>query len=532
MPPVAKKRRTGRAGLNKKTVTAPSPPRGIQAYGKISKPQPCKQLAGKSNSQANEKTLSTPPIPIEPTVSTPSKKRKAQHIDEDPEIRGDPDHQAGLNRVEHHDEGPSRPESKPSPRRGRPPKTPRKKALFTSIPIETPTKGARSVLESLDLSSSPSSRQVSSPPTSRANTPASSPPPTDEGDLVLPDEIQDLINLHSSFLTALSLHYAHHGSLAPVDFRNLRPNIERSWRKRRVSVRDVQQILSLQQQSSSTAPKLSLSDYGCSKTCIEIKTSSKDLGTHRRPLDEELLNKAFYRNLLDRWTRRAEPRDNGSSTDDFIRSLPLAPITPCTSTTALAPLLAKGQRRLEDLKAGAIRAQARSQPRIKPTVDDHNTKASDAENIPPTSTDSTNKPSSNSLAARKTSLFDRIKAKQEARLLSAALRAPLTPVQLQRKSALRRIEEIVPVLELLCSGAGVKTFTMPTVVQNLQMSLRNPIEKEEAVRAVRLLAEAVAPGWVGVREVGKVVGVTVRREGMVGGKEGVMRKVRELEEAL
>ncbi|KAL8653542.1 MAG: hypothetical protein Q9210_002024, partial [Variospora velana] len=454
MPPVTKKRKTGGAGLNKTTATAPSTPRRIQTFGKISKPQPRKQPAGKTDLQANEKASSTTHIPIQPNTSTPSKKRKAQHIDHDPEIQGDTDHQAGLNNVEHHNEGPSKPECKPSPRRGRPPKTPRKKALLTSIPIETPTKGARSYLELLDLSSSPSSRQASSPPTSRTDTPASSPAPAEradeenETDLVLPDAIQDLLNLHSSFLTALSLHYAHHGSLAPVDFRNLRPNVERSWRKRRVSIHDVQQILSLQQQSSSTEPKLSLSDYGPSKICIEIETSSKDLGTHRRPLNEEIYNKTFQYNLLLRWSRHA------GSADDFVRSLPLAPITPCTSTTALAPLLAKGQRRLEDLKVGAVRAQARSQPNSKLNVDDdHSANASDAENIPPTSTDRTRKPSSSSLAARKTSLFDRIKAKQEARLLSAALRAPLTPAQLQRKSALRRIGEIVPVLELLCSGA-------------------------------------------------------------------------------
>ena len=57
------------------------------------------------------------------------------------------------------------------------------------------------------------------------------------------------------------------------------------------------------------------------------------------------------------------------------------------------------------------------------------------------------------------------------------------------------------------------SFTLPTLVQNLQMSLRNPIGKEEAVRCVRLLAE-VAPDWISVRDVGTMVGVTVRGEGV------------------
>lgn len=61
------------------------------------------------------------------------------------------------------------------------------------------------------------------------------------------------------------------------------------------------------------------------------------------------------------------------------------------------------------------------------------------------------------------------------------------------------------------------------------MSLRNPIETEVAVRAVRLLAEEVGPrGWVGVKEVGRILGVTVRGgETMVGGRGEVRRRVQE-----
>ncbi|KAL8909079.1 MAG: hypothetical protein Q9207_000413 [Kuettlingeria erythrocarpa] len=524
MPPATRKRKTARAGVTKTTLTAPSPQRGIQAFGKISKSQAGRPPVGKSKARAKEQpsppSLVTCAVDV-PEASNPSRKRKAQHIDEGRDTDGEPskhkktksDFDDSTGKIRH-------------------PKTPRKKALFKSIAIETPTKGTRTCLESLDLSSSPISRQASSPPWSRADTPASSPPPANcpeadhEDNAVLPDELQDLVNLHSSFLTALSLHYAHHGSLAPVDFRNLRPNIERAWRKRRVSIQDVQRILALQQLSAPTPSKLSLSDYGSSKICLEIETSAHSASLHRRLLNEEQLNKIFQANLLDRWS------SHKGSAENLVSSLPLLPITPCTSTTALAPLLAKGQRRLEDLKAGAIRAQARSQRNIPSTNTNEDANSSDAENIPPSSTEATSKPPPPSLTARKTSLFDRIRAKQEAHLLSSSLKTPLTPSQLLRKSALRRIEEIVPVLELLCSGVGVKTFTMATVVQHLQMSLRNPIEKGEASRAVRLLAEEVAQGWVGVKEVGKVVGVTMRRGGMVGGRAGVMRRVRELAESL
>lgn len=73
------------------------------------------------------------------------------------------------------------------------------------------------------------------------------------------------------------------------------------------------------------------------------------------------------------------------------------------------------------------------------------------------------------------------------------------------------------------------SFTMPTLVQHLQMSLRNPIGKEEAVGCVRLLTE-VAPEWVGVRCVGKMVGVTVRGAGV--GREEMGRRVGVLMEKL
>lgn len=533
MPPVAKKRKTGGVDVTKTTVAAPSPQRGIQAFGKISKSQSGRPPTGKSKAQG----LLVPCVPAIPATPNLSRKRKAQFIENEFKTRDLVKDQARNQCNEEADEETHRSEPRQTAQIGGPSKTPRKNALFKSVPIETPTKGARSYLESLDLNSSPSSRQTSSPPVSRADTPASSPPPAErpenerEVDSVLPDELQELVNLHSSFLTALSLHYAHHGFLAPVDFRNLRPNIERSWRKRRVSIQDVQQILALQQISLSTPSKLSLSDYGSSKICIEIETPTDSVSLHKRLLDEERLNKSFLTNLLDRWASYTQAQNDAGSAEDFIKSLPLTTITPCTSTTALGPLLAKGQRRLEDLKAGAIKAQARSQPSTKRSIDTNKTSSSDIENIPPSSADPTSKALPASLIARKSSLLDRIKAKQEAHLLSSALHTPLTSSQMQRKSALRRIEEIVPVLELVCSGAGVKTFTMATVVQHLQMSLRNPIEKEEAARAVRLLAE-VAPGWVGVREVGKVVGVTIRREGMVGGREGLMRRVRELAEGL
>ncbi|KAL8832873.1 MAG: hypothetical protein Q9170_004715 [Blastenia crenularia] len=522
MPPAGKRRRTD-------GIIAPSTQRSIQAFGKVSKSQLGRSPAGKSKAKAERKVQPAVCVTLPSEEAVAGRKRAAQHFEEECATE-ESNPRAGIQGVKEDGDEDSILRPRKSSR-GRPSlKTPRRATRSKPASIETPTKGARSYLESLDLSSSsPTPSRFSSSPTPRDDTPASSPPPAISPTNVrepaseLPEELQDLINLHSSFLTALSLHYAHHGALAPVDFRALRPNIERAWRKRRVSIQDIQQLLALQESSPTSPSRLSLSDFGSSKICIELEALSENSTTHKQPLNEDLLNKIFSANLTNQWTAFSLSHQDSPPIEDFIRSLPLTPIHLCTSTTALAPLLLKGQRRLEDLKAGAIRAQARTQPKAASKTTTNNP-SSGTENIPPTA-----KPPSTQ--ARKTSLLDRIKQKQEAHIRSTALCAPLTSAQIQRKAALRRIEEIVPVIEFLSPSngvLGVKTYTMATVVQHLQMSLRNPIEKEVAVRAVRLLAEEVAPGWIGVREVGKVVGVTVRKGGVGCRREDVGKKVKEL----
>ena len=70
---------------------------------------------------------------------------------------------------------------------------------------------------------------------------------------------------------------------------------------------------------------------------------------------------------------------------------------------------------------------------------------------------------------------------------------------------------------------------MPTLVQHLQMSLRNPIGKEEVVRCVKMMAD-VAPEWVGLKEVGRVLAVTIKGAGL--GKDEIGRRIENLLEKL
>ena len=511
MPPATKRRRV--ATTTSPPLTAPAAQRGIQSFGKISKSQvrdPEKRVPGKSSTAAHSKDGSR---------SETSKKRKFGSICS-PTVKEGVERASSLGeQAPTIDDSSSKPvdttnnSPKATPTRT---KNLQKKA---SPNVETPTKGTRSCLESLALASFLPSDSSSSSPTTDHETPPSSPASAKSESTQhhetypLPDELQDLVNLHSSFLTALSLHYAHNGSRTPADLRNLGPGIERAWRKRRVTLDDVRRIMAIGRGEGADgheiAGTLYLSDYGYGKICVEIAEIPDSKRTKRRPINEEALNSVFLRDLEQRWMCYKNDNPTDHSPSNFLASLALSPITPCTSLSKIAPLLSKGQRRLEDLKTGAIKAQQ------KPL------------SITSANPNSIAQSKTMHTSARSTDLFSRLKAKQ---LHQSTLPLPPSAEALARKSALQRLHKITPVLQSLvvssekhsnddAAAVGVTpmaspmSFTMPTLVQHLQMSLRNPIGKEEVIRSIRLLEE-VAPEWVVLKEVGKMHGVTIKGAGL------------------
>lgn len=399
------------------------------------------------------------------------------------------------------------------------PLTPRKKACTRANVQDTPTKGARSLLQSFSLTSTSSQTSVQQP--NQLETPPSSQEQEPRPDHHIPNELQDLIDLYSCFLTALSLHFAHNGLLTPADLRTLCPSIARTWRKRSVDVSDLQRLLSIQQsplEADGPKPpqKIFLTDFGHRRICIELADTTA-AGFHKRPIEEESSNAHFRLAVLKQW---AAFQDTSStrSTQDFINNLPLHPIKPDPSLTKLAPLLSKGQSRLTDLKAGAIQAQERALVIASGNVQ---SQEEIAKKDP---------------FARSADLKSRIFAKQ---LHRSTLPAPLSKEQLVRQSALQRVFEIAPVLESLAlSAQGHRnddaeadpwaqvakhvSFTMPTLVQNIQMSLQNPIAKEDASRCVKIMGE-IAPEWISVREVRGMIGVTIK--GKAVGKPWMESKV-------
>ncbi|KAL5348716.1 hypothetical protein ACLOAV_006135 [Pseudogymnoascus australis] len=338
--------------------------------------------------------------------------------------------------------------------------------ITTPGSVETPTNGAQDLLNRICLNSPSSSTPSSSFNDSEVNLDSSqttissqSDPSSDE----LPQKLTDLSNLHSSFLAALSIHYAHNGTHTPADLRLLLPHVTRAWGKRRVVLDDIKRILAiLNLESPSSSTVLSLSDYGQSKICIETRVPDRG-GRIAKPLDEITMNSTFTTNLTSLWDKSTDKSD-------------------------MSPLLAKGQRRLEFIREGIAIGKA--------------IEATKTTDIKPVDA-SGNRPS----------LLERLRAKA---LAKANAPAPPTKEELARKSALGRMEEVIATLTQLStsSSAGQSrvSFTMQTVVVSLKDSFRSPISAREAEDCVRLLAGEIAPAWLRIVKRGRMESLVVLRD--------------------
>lgn len=350
----------------------------------------------------------------------------------------------------------------------------------------------------------------------------------------LPAELVNLLALHSSFLTALSLHYAHNGTSTPADLRDLIASTTLVWRQRKVTYDDIRLLIGiLDHGPSGNNNPYYLSDYGRGKVCIEIKDSSPMMNgmTH---MNEEGLQDMFKEGLDTLWTQwctsqkmmsrpiavpkrgRGRPKKadikqacmdtflDDTSMSKFLSQLPLAEVTTCESLTALAPAQEKGRKRLREFKESV--QQGRAQKKTRPSVGKENeTPMGQNQQIQPA------QPKITEFAAvRKTNLLDRILAKQEAAKAGPA--AP-TPAELQRKAALQRTPEVIGVLSLLCAnrpGSRV-SFSTTTLLQAIQGSIRSPISKDEAMKCVEVLASEVAPGYVSVVSMGSISSVVINQ---------------------
>jgi hypothetical protein len=346
----------------------------------------------------------------------------------------------------------------------------------------------------------------------------------------LPVELVNLLALHSSFLTAISLHYAHNGTSTPADLRDITTSATKVWRQRQVTYDDIRLLIGvLDHGPSGKHNPYYLSDYGRGKVCIEIKGDSPLMGGMSH-WNEDALQDLFKDGLDSLWSQwrasqqlatrpiatpkrgRGRPKKvdvkqtrmetflDEDAMSNFLSHLPLADVAPCAALTALAPLQEKGRKRLREFKESV--QQGRAQKKTRPSLG--------KENDPQHLQQPAQAKITEFAAVRKSNLLDRILAKQEAAKCGPA--APTT-AELQRTAALQRSPEVLRVLSLLCaSKPGMRvSFSTATLVQSLRGSIRSPISNEEAMKCIEVLARDVAPGYVSIVSMGAISSVVVNQ---------------------
>jgi len=339
----------------------------------------------------------------------------------------------------------------------------------------------------------------------------------------LPTELQDIINLQSSFINALVLHYGHSGTAVPIRLTTFLPAIAKIWGKRAVSVLDIQRCLGLTKSiMSSASPQFILTDHGRGQTCLELVEDSSAAST----FTFHSLVEPFATALRSAWEASQSlfpahlDQADAEEIAHFISTLPISPIKPSPSLKKMAPLFARGQRELEGLiKPAALSLDVQT-----------SSKAGSASAKVETRT-------SRAILGRTSSMLERLKAKKE-----AAAAAPTIPSRecLERRAALSRMPDIVSTLCMLRAASNPgrssgssgsvasvsrrQTFSMTSLVGRVQDSSRNVLSKDEVERCITLLANDVASGCGFVELVG--TGNETRSEkGKVMGRKGLVAVV-------
>jgi len=213
--------------------------------------------------------------------------------------------------------------------------------------------------------------------------------------------------------------------------------------------------------------------------------------------DEKALNARFSDRIEQAWSKWSQKTDLTA----FISSLPLAEVPLSASYKKVAPLLAKGQQRLDEVmkpKANNDQSptpQSRQKRRKPNTTDEASPKPKTA--VPTTAS----KENTNPLAAveagiRGMDLLERIRAKEAHK---STLPTPPTKEELARVAALQRAEELLSILDLLAAGKGAGlrvSFPLTALVTSVQSSIRSPMSKEEIENCLAVLEKDVAEGYI------------------------------------
>ncbi|PGH21569.1 hypothetical protein AJ80_03129 [Polytolypa hystricis UAMH7299] len=301
----------------------------------------------------------------------------------------------------------------------------------------------------------------------------------------LPECLDDIVGLNTSFLTALSLHYTHNSLSAPADLRELLPSTEKIWKKRKVTIEDMQRLLHVLGLDDERCATFRLCNYGLGKFCIEILDINGPKDSFGPPFSETHLNDKFTRNLERIWRRNGAKTYDEDQDETFLRSIPLAPIH--NSTTSFTSLRT-GRQRLLDLTAGTLKLKGGKQE-----IKQRGSKS--AASKPTVTLD------------RRNGLLQRIQSKQ---LKQSKLGPAPSKEALLRRSAADRVHEAVGVLMLLRPSSYMdaelnsaspqkKPYQLDAIIQMIQDSMRNPVSKEELVACLEILTQpSVAGDWINI----------------------------------
>ncbi|OAL75221.1 hypothetical protein A7D00_0819 [Trichophyton violaceum] len=367
-------------------------------------------------------------------------------------------------------------------------------------PSDEKTSAKRSKVESTTEKDEPSAQpQVeyfTDASTERASVPLS---PTDSSHSGRPSEFLDLVDLNSAFLSALSLHFAHNGSMAPANIRDLLSSTERIWNKRKVALQDIQRVLHIQglcRSSSQPQSGLILTSYE-TNTFVERKEgalSSKSSGTS--PLNDKALKAEFLANLESYCDDKGDNYEKPSR--DLFRTIPLAPIHLSKGSAKAA----RGQKTIEELFGSR---------KSKPLLTREPYKKQPAPLKESTSTNS-----------RRNGLLERMKMKA---LRQSKLPPPPSKDVILKQTALGRISEVINVLLLLSplnckiddatsySTALRKSYTMDLIIQRIEDSMRTPASREEIETCIEILSQSkVARDWVTIVKTSQMKSVVLRSD--------------------
>jgi hypothetical protein len=400
--------------------------------------------------------------------------------------------------------------------------------LQLATPPDTPTKVLKRALCNLSLAP-PAQPALQSGKRKRAATPELETPPTtpeydgddDDVSAELPDGLYQLTRLNSAFLTALSLHYAHHGTSSPIDTRTLTPSITKIWGKRKVTLDDIRLCLGVANIKAASGrvnnpPAFSLALFASGKVCVELNSAKKRQGVLSQSFDEKALNAIFTQRLEQAWNRW----DEKSDTKAFVSSLPLIGVPKSTSYKKVAPMLAKGQQRLEEVMRPKVAndqspvAQSRQKRRRANTVEDLlevNRGRNAKESSPSSSKENTPGIVAAEAGLRGLGLIERIRQKE---IYKSTLPTPPTKAELERMAALQRAEELLGIVDLLAAGKGAGlrvSFPLPALVKSVQSSIKSPLSKEEIESCLNVLAQDIAGGYIKIMAVGILKCVVVNK---------------------